>query len=874
MNRSIALAIALFSNEGSAQQCVLRGQVVDPAGQSVAKATIHLLAPSRVVLNSATTSGEGQFEIDPAPCGRHLIAASGGGFAEIRQAVSLTPGQTADVRLALSLVPLEETITVSAEAGAVETAGRVAQQVTVISRSAISERVRTSLIDIAESEPGISPQRTSSSMASFFVRGLTGKNVAVYRDGFRYTTSAQRGGVSTFQNLVEPAFLDSAEFLRGPNSAQYGSDSLGGAVNLLSAFPLAQDRRWSGEAAAQFDYAAAAPGGHVQGAFNGRRFSAVATLAARRANTIRAGGGLDSRAAVTRFFGLPSSVFGERLPDTAFTQYGGSAHAQYRVDPRQHVTFHYERSQQDGGKRYDQLLGGDGNLIADLRNLMLDFGYVRYQRFEAGPFDQVSGGISYNAQREERVNQGGQGNPLGTISHQYERTRAWGANFLAEKRIATHYASVGGEGYREDVAAPSFTYAPRTGAFTNVRGRIPDGARYYSHGLYAQDNWTPWTRLRLSGSVRFGGASYRSAAPRDSLAANAVTGRGGATVRLLEGVSVRAYLSRGFRAPNITDLGTLGLQGNGAFEAAVADLAGRGAAIGSTADDRAVDVGRKVEAIRPETMTNYEAGFLLERQQIRASFTAFRMDLGNTIISQTLLLPPGAVGQRLGDQIISRQLPSGAVFVPISTGPVLVRANYFGARLRGVEQSLRVKVNRNWTFNEHLTWIHARDELTGLPPDIEPGVPALLIHPSVLYTPSGRRVWVEAYATLADRQSRLPSIALADRRTGARRTRTNIADFFANGARVRGLVVDGRLVPTGETLEQVQNRVLGPAAAAPLFTAVPGYAVFGVRAGLPLGEHADLMADVSNITDRSYRGVGWGMDGAGRSLTLRLRRRF
>lgn len=872
--RFLALSLAVTGHAVIAQICLVSGQVVDPSEQAVPEVAVSLLSPARFVLAAVVTDQEGRFEVRAARCGQYLLTASRGGFADIRQPISLTPGVTARLRLALNLAPVEETVTVTAEAGTAEAVGRVAQPVTVVARSAIAERTRTVLIDLAEGEPGVSAQRTSSSMGSFFVRGLTGKNVSVYRDGFRYTTSAQRGGVSTFQNMVDPSFLDSVEFLRGPNSALYGSDSLGGSVNLLSTFPIEHNRRWSGEATMQYDWASAAPGGYLQAAFHGAHLSAVATLAARRTNTLRTGRGLDSHSAVTRFLGLPSNIVGTRLSDSAFTQYGGSTHAQYRIGTRQYITAHYERNQQDGGKRYDQLLGGDGNLIADLRNLMLDFGYVRYQRFRAGPFDQVFGGISYNAQREERVNQGGQGNPLGVVTHQYERTRAWGATFLANKWSATHSTAFGGEGYREGVAAPSFSYTPRTGAFTLVRGRVPDGARYWSHGLYVQDTWTVRQRLRLSGSLRFGGASYRSIAPRDSLAANALTGGAGATVRLIAGLSARTYLSRGFRAPNITDLGTLGLQGNGAFEAAIADLAGRGATIGSTADDLAAPVGRTVEPLRPETMTNYDAGLLLERTQVRIEFTAFCMSLGNSIISQTLLLPPGAVGQLLGDQTISQQLPSGAVYVPLSARPVQVRANYFGARMHGIEQSLRLRPHRHWTINEHLTWIYAQDERTGLPPDIEPGVPALTIQPSLLYIPARRRMWVEGYATLTDRQSRLSSLALADRRIGARRSRANIANFFANGARTRGLVQGGRLLATGEALDQVLDRVLGSSASAPMFTSIPGYAIFGVRAGLPAGERTDLMIDLSNVTDRNYRGIGWGMDGAGRSVTIHVRHRF
>lgn len=77
-------------------------------------------------------------------------------------------------------------------------------------------------------------QTTSPTVGAVIVRGLTGKNVVNYVDGARFTNGAQRGGINTFFDLNEPSGLQSVEVLRGPNSAQFGSDSLGGTVNLLT----------------------------------------------------------------------------------------------------------------------------------------------------------------------------------------------------------------------------------------------------------------------------------------------------------------------------------------------------------------------------------------------------------------------------------------------------------------------------------------------------------------------------------------------------------------------------------------------------------------------------------------------------------------
>ena len=48
-------------------------------------------------------------------------------------------------------------------------------------------------------------------MAGIFVRGLTGNKVNVFVDGVRYSNGAQRGGVNTFLDLIDPSTLEGIE---------------------------------------------------------------------------------------------------------------------------------------------------------------------------------------------------------------------------------------------------------------------------------------------------------------------------------------------------------------------------------------------------------------------------------------------------------------------------------------------------------------------------------------------------------------------------------------------------------------------------------------------------------------------------------------
>jgi hemoglobin/transferrin/lactoferrin receptor protein len=860
----------------------ISGRVTDPAGAPIPGVRVVLQRANASIAGAAESDTTGSYRIRDVAAGRYTVQATGASFAMYRTTVEIGAGDAVELPLQLRLEGLQSEITVTAETNGVLTAADVPQRVNVIGREEIAVRQRTVLADLLTEEPGVDPQRTVPMMGGISVRGLLGKNVAVYRDGVRYTTSAQRGGVSTFFNLQDSANLDSLEVLRGPNSAQYGSDSMGGTLNLQSRGVGDGRAGWHGEITPYYVSASQGYGGNLLATYARGRLGMTVNGIARRNNTLRPGGGLDTHAAVTRFLGLPSTVLSGRLPDTAFTQYGGMWRAQYTLSPRQQMVFHYERSQQDGSKRSDQLLGGDGNRIADIRNIMLDFGYLRWTGAQMGPFDQASATLSFNSQREERVNQGGNGNPLGAITHQYERTTVWGTSFFAARHWRRHELLVGGDGYREQMTAPAFTYNPVRGTTVLSRPRIPDGARYLTYGLYLQDSWNPLVsgRLRISGALRLGGAGYRSRAnatglwPDDSMANNSVTGRIGAVVRLAGPLRVHTHFSRGFRAPSVTDLGTVGLQGNGAYEAAYVDLAGRGATVGDRADDRAVSTGTAAARVRAETSENYDAGFQFSAARARFEVTGFQIRMRDAVVSQTLILPPGAVGLPIGDQVVTRQLPSGAVFVPLSSAPVLTRANLGRAETYGLEHRGEFLPARGWTFAENVTWLYARDAATGLAPDIEGGTPPLTANLRLRYAPGPKRYWAEGYTTFAGRQERLSSLALADRRTGATRSRANIAAFFANGAAGQGLVVGGLLVPTGETLAQVQSRVLGTANSAPLFTAVPGYALFGARAGWRASEHSDVFVDLSNLLDRSHRGVSWGADGAGRSVTLRYQLRF
>lgn len=877
------------------------GVVRDSSGAVVADAEITLMTSQQAIVGTAKSDAQGRFAVPDIPEGSYLLVVSARGFADRRQAVAVGSSGKGEIEVVIEPRPLSEEVTITANRGLVDSIASVSQQVNVIGEEQIDERAKAVTAQVANEEVGLHLQQTSPTIAGIFVRGLTGNKVNVFLDGVRYSTSAARGGINSFLDLIDHSNLQTVEILRGPNSAQYGSDAIGGSIQFLTftPAPTSNGTDFRGKFGTFFNSANAGFGSNLMTTFAGKNFGLTTNLSGRRISRLRTGHERDSHNAVTRFFALSSDlVIDGRLPDTAYTQYGGLIKMNYTPAAGSQLTFTYARGQQDGGKRFDQLLGGDGNLVADLRNFMLDFAYARYDKVKLGWFDSFTAIYSFNSQREERVNQGGNGNPNASIIHEFERTNANGVQaFLGKNWSVRNSLLLGGEFYHERIHAPSFGFNPVSRVSNLRRPRVPDNALFKSGGVYAQEVFDAIPqRLRLAGNIRWSAASYRSRAsdspivngrplwPDDSLKVDDLTYRAGVVVTPVDSFSLSANFSRGFRAPHITDLGALGLTGSG-FEVAAPDVAGLGATIGTTAGSSAVSTGQEVIQVEPETNFNYELSARYYNRRFSTDFAFFINDINDNITKQALILPSGAAGRLLGTTPITSQLPNGIVFVAASTTPVLVRANFDDVRIQGIEHAIDAKLTSNWSVATTFTYLRARDKRTGLPPNVEGGTPAPDGWLKIRYAPAGRKFWFEPYVHAADRQERLSSLDLEDRRTGAARSRSSIASFFNNGARFQGLVNagpdgvpgngDDRLVATGETLAQVQNRVLGIGVnSASLYTAVPGYITFNVRGGFRLGERHEMLIDFENIGDRNYRGISWGVDAPGRAVYVRHTVRF
>ena len=355
-----------------------------------------------------------------------------------------------------------------------------------------------------------------------------------------------------------------------------------------------------------------------------------------------------------------------------------------------------------------------------------------------------------------------------------------------------------------------------------------------------------------------------------------VTFNTGLVYSINEHFNLTANLSRGFRAPNVSDFGSVGISGIG-FEITPEEGERLGGFVGRFDPSKPEGTGQKpIGQLKPEKNYTYDVGVKFRSSRGSATLAVFDSELSDLIERRVVLLPQGATGTLIGEQQIIRQDSTGAVYTALSSSPVFVRANASRVRLRGVEGSIQVKVTRALTFNSNASYVRGTDLETQLPPSLENGIPPTTGFMGLKWEPAGRQFWVEAYSNFADAQRRFSDNDLQQARIGGIRTRPEIVNFFNNGAVARDLVRNGILLATGETVAQVWLRVLGPDpnARTPLFTRNPGFATFNLRGGRQLGENSSITLILENVFDKNYRTMGSGVDAPGINAVVRYSYKF
>jgi outer membrane receptor for ferrienterochelin and colicins len=232
----LILFIFLLAFAASAQSISIKGRVEDQANKAIAGATVVLRNQKTGLERIVSTDREGRFTFSASGGDKYEVIGSARGFARV-----IKPVDDAQGELVLNLEPdaIREEVTVVSGSRREELRESLNTRVEVVSAEDIKKTGYETVGEVLREVPGVVTRRGSETAgaAGEQVQGIDSRQVLVLADG--QPIVGARGIKSGVINLDRQAVgsLDSVEVVKGAASALYGSDAIGGVINLRTKEP-------------------------------------------------------------------------------------------------------------------------------------------------------------------------------------------------------------------------------------------------------------------------------------------------------------------------------------------------------------------------------------------------------------------------------------------------------------------------------------------------------------------------------------------------------------------------------------------------------------------------------------------------------------
>jgi outer membrane cobalamin receptor len=206
-----------------------QGQVVDPDGRPVPDVAVVIDGP--LGAHTVRTDREGRFVVPrDLPPATYRILVDADGFTAEPETLRL-PSEAPPLTIALRVAPVSDAVVVSA-AQVPRPLSESPATTTVISRDDIQLRQLENVADAVRTVPGFTVGRNGGrgAVTSVFPRGGESDYTLVLVDGMRVNAF---GGGFDF-SLLPFGDVEQVEVVRGPQSAVFGSDAIGGIVSVTT----------------------------------------------------------------------------------------------------------------------------------------------------------------------------------------------------------------------------------------------------------------------------------------------------------------------------------------------------------------------------------------------------------------------------------------------------------------------------------------------------------------------------------------------------------------------------------------------------------------------------------------------------------------
>lgn len=624
------------------------------------------------------------------------------------------------------------TVTVTATGSERDTL-EVATPVTVIPSSEIVRQAPESAVDLLRTQPGVDVNGVGPNQTRPVIRGQRGLRVLFLEDGLRLNNARRQTDFGEIGGLIDLDTVESVEVVRGAASVLYGSDAIGGVLNLIPSVPSVADGEALG-GAFSLRYGSAAKNRRASAALNGVQGAFSFQVGASRRES-------DDYDAPKGRFGDVTLERSTTVLDTGIHDDSVWANFGYRINDDHQLRLRltrYRAGESGFGFVPPKEIGDSGSTRIRITYPSQDFdrAVLSYSaaNLKSALADRVETKLYWQSNQRQLkndidINIGpvGPGFPdsavaIDTLNHTDLDTLGVRLEALKQLR-GKDLLTYGIEGYRDDS-----TNTDRSLTTTTIRLPFPPfedvsrekdtvanapNATNSSWGLFVQDEIAVAKKLSLTAGLRYQKVTTKADATpgwdingldfNDSKVVGAAT----ATWRLLPELNTFISYGRAFRAPNIIER---------LFN-------------GQTPEGDGFQILNP--QLQSEDSKSWDVGLKYRRRSALMELTLFRTDIDGGIVQNFLSAAEiAALPADLQDQIEA----SGARFV-------VQQVNADRLRYQGVELSLGYRTPFGMTFGGNYTHLSADRIDSTNPPTGDTYADKLVGY--ARWEPASQRYWIE-----------------------------------------------------------------------------------------------------------------------------------
>jgi len=444
--------------------------------------------------------------------------------------------------------------------------------VSVVNRKKIEEIAPNNVTELLTELPGVDVNSVGANQSRPIVRGFRGQRILLMEDGIRMNNSRRQQDFGEIPGLVDVSEVDRVEVVRGPASVLYGSDAIGGVINIITRFPQYDPEGTEIHGNIGYRHSTADDQNKGFANFNGH----VGKLGFMISGNYRKAGN----------YMAPAGTFGDiqltedtTVQDTGVEDHGVNFQLNYNISRKTQVSFKYENynSKNAGFGFIDPEIYNPGSARIQIQYPMQKVNKYtfKYENRELGfaLADHLSfTAYHLNNERELSMNIYVKSNSpflppdaaVEQVTENFTDVETLGFRLELNKGIKNHTFTYGADFFQDNTANTDYSMSQMLGfGFPMVEEdytpQVPN-ADYRSMGVFVQDDISLFKRTSLILGLRYQNVNAKTketvgleGIPTVDSTDQTVVGSANLIYGITDNLRLVFSVGRGFRSPNLIE---------------------------------------------------------------------------------------------------------------------------------------------------------------------------------------------------------------------------------------------------------------------------------------------------------------------------------